>query len=275
MSRESSSLRAKEIQFLYRLLGECCELGADPLQWRIHMLAKLNKFFGAVSSICIDGIHDAQRDGIGLRPQLTISADQYSPTEQEVLTQCIKTMPLEGNPLGPPLFRRSLAVGPCAIARIELLTNQEWEASPIVRDYFAAIGWFDMMLSTTPSATGFQCICFAREKGAANFSRRFARLLNNFVSELATISDVRLARMGTDSLLSLPSREREVLSALSEGDDEKQVALRLGITRNTVHEYVRRLLNRYGVSSRSELLIRAARQIYANRVAQELSEDNC
>jgi DNA-binding NarL/FixJ family response regulator len=41
-----------------------------------------------------------------------------------------------------------------------------------------------------------------------------------------------------------------------EGDSEKQAALRLDISRNTVHDYVKQLHQRFGVSSRGELLAR-------------------
>lgn len=271
MSAESQSLRAKELRFLYCLLGECCEMGADPLAWRMHMLARLNTFFGARSSVCMDVTLDSQLHGIGTRINSTVTADKYSSTEQSVLSRCIKNLPIEGNPLGSSLFRLSREKGNCAMVRAEIVTNSAWERSQIVTDYFALIGWYDMMKAILPTPNGFQCMNFAREKGASNFSRRLGKLLHCFVTELGTISEVRLAKLGSNSILSLPPRERQVLLALSEGDDEKQVALRLGITRNTVHEYVRRLLQRYGVSSRSELLMKSARQIHANRVAQELS----
>ena len=41
---------------------------------------------------------------------------------------------------------------------------------------------------------------------------------------------------------------------LLEGDGEKQAALRLGLSRHTVHEYVGELYRRFGVCSRPELM---------------------
>ncbi len=57
--------------------------------------------------------------------------------------------------------------------------------------------------------------------------------------------------------------------AMVNGDNEKQIAMRLGISRNTVHEHTRRLYVRYGVSSRSELLIKVARQVHALKLVCE------
>ena len=41
---------------------------------------------------------------------------------------------------------------------------------------------------------------------------------------------------------------------LLEGDAEKQVAAKLGLSKHTVHEYVKMIYQQLGVSSRSELL---------------------
>lgn len=60
-----------------------------------------------------------------------------------------------------------------------------------------------------------------------------------------------LNRLGDDSLA---PRLRQTLSMLLEGDAEKQIARKLGISRHTVHVYIKRLYTHFEVSSRSELL---------------------
>jgi DNA-binding NarL/FixJ family response regulator len=54
----------------------------------------------------------------------------------------------------------------------------------------------------------------------------------------------------------LPLRPRQVLRCLLEGDSNKQVARRLGLSRYTVSEYVGRIFRHFGVQSRQELLAR-------------------
>ena len=54
----------------------------------------------------------------------------------------------------------------------------------------------------------------------------------------------------------LPPRVRQTLDRILAGDSEKQIALRLGISRHTVHVYIKTLYRRYAVSSRGELVAR-------------------
>jgi DNA-binding CsgD family transcriptional regulator len=47
---------------------------------------------------------------------------------------------------------------------------------------------------------------------------------------------------------------RQTLQRLLVGDSEKQIARCLGLSRNTIHVYVKALYRGFGVSSRGELL---------------------
>jgi DNA-binding CsgD family transcriptional regulator len=53
---------------------------------------------------------------------------------------------------------------------------------------------------------------------------------------------------------SLGPRLRQTLGRLLAGDSEKQIALRLDISRHTVHVYVKNLYRRFEVNSRGELM---------------------
>jgi DNA-binding CsgD family transcriptional regulator len=57
-------------------------------------------------------------------------------------------------------------------------------------------------------------------------------------------------------ILGLSPRLRETLAGLLDGASEKQIARQLGLSRHTVHTYVKALHNEFGVSSRGELLAR-------------------
>jgi DNA-binding NarL/FixJ family response regulator len=63
----------------------------------------------------------------------------------------------------------------------------------------------------------------------------------------------------TGEIATLPPRQRQTLLALLEGDSEKQIAIRLSLSPNTVHVYVKSLYRRFNVASRGELLARWVR----------------
>jgi DNA-binding NarL/FixJ family response regulator len=58
------------------------------------------------------------------------------------------------------------------------------------------------------------------------------------------------------TLPDLSPRMRQTLQHLLVGDSEKQIAHQLGLSRHTVHVYVKALYRGFGVSSRGELLAR-------------------
>jgi DNA-binding NarL/FixJ family response regulator len=58
----------------------------------------------------------------------------------------------------------------------------------------------------------------------------------------------------------LSARERQVVAAVSDGLSNDEVAARLGIAPRTVESHLRRLFDRHGVASRTELATRALRE---------------
>lgn len=52
----------------------------------------------------------------------------------------------------------------------------------------------------------------------------------------------------------LPARVRQVLTCLKHGYSEKETAAELGISKHTIHVYVKRIYSHFGVHSRGELL---------------------
>jgi pSer/pThr/pTyr-binding forkhead associated (FHA) protein len=75
--------------------------------------------------------------------------------------------------------------------------------------------------------------------------------------ELDLATDVpRTIRKTINPSESLKPRQLEVLSWLIQGMNEKEVAAQLGISRETVHNHIRRIYAAYNVHSRVELLLK-------------------
>ncbi|MDP9277992.1 MAG: LuxR C-terminal-related transcriptional regulator, partial [Gemmatimonadota bacterium] len=58
----------------------------------------------------------------------------------------------------------------------------------------------------------------------------------------------------------LSNREREILALLADGLANKQIAARLGISKNTVKTHLELLFDKLGVSSRAEAVATGVRR---------------
>lgn len=67
------------------------------------------------------------------------------------------------------------------------------------------------------------------------------------------------SRPPAEAIAGLSPRHVQTLQRLLVGDSEKQIAARLGVSRNTVHCYVTGLYRHFDVSTRAELLARFVR----------------
>ncbi|MDB5324606.1 MAG: response regulator [Phycisphaerales bacterium] len=54
----------------------------------------------------------------------------------------------------------------------------------------------------------------------------------------------------------MPPRQQLVLAQLLTGASEKEVAKQIGISRHTVHAYVKAIYKRFDVTSRSQLIVK-------------------
>jgi DNA-binding NarL/FixJ family response regulator len=67
-------------------------------------------------------------------------------------------------------------------------------------------------------------------------------------------------RVGTESEIPLTQREGEVLKQLANGLTNKEIALSLGISYETVKEHVQHILRKVGVSDRTQAAVWAVRK---------------
>ena len=74
----------------------------------------------------------------------------------------------------------------------------------------------------------------------------------------ATLCGLSRHPVARDPSAQLPPRLTQTLAALAEGCSEQEVSQRLGISRHTVHNYVKALHHRLGVASRGELLAKVS-----------------
>ena len=99
-----------------------------------------------------------------------------------------------------------------------------------------------------------------RAKGKRNFGERERRIVERLHEEIATLVGGALARYSDPSPTELAPRVRQVLRCILEGDSDKQIAARLGLSPLTVNQYTKTIYGHFGVSGRAELSARWLRR---------------
>ncbi len=137
----------------------------------------------------------------------------------------------------------------------QLIEMRRWQASTGFNEYFRVAGVGAGLYSEQALEGGlFSSFSFFRAGDAPLFARRERRLVHLFHREIGPLVGRALASAREPAVSDLAPRVRQTLDALLEGDSEKQVAARLGLSQTTIHEYVGTLYRHFGVSSRAELL---------------------
>jgi DNA-binding CsgD family transcriptional regulator len=252
----SQKPRLRELRDIYLLVGECCELGADPLAWRKHMLQELARILGAKLTLCMEAIQLAPIGQNGwLRPLLLIDCG-FNEAERAHLHRAVTDTRPEDSPWfsGKPF---DLGVRHMTLCRAQMMHDAEWYRSVVFNDWYKPVQLDDALYAHhAPRPAQIAGILLQRALADKPFEHRQQRLLSLFWRECARLLGTKLATHDAPSVADLPPRLRQVLACLLEGDGEKQVASHLGLSKHTIHEYLKRLHERFGVSSRGELLAR-------------------
>jgi DNA-binding CsgD family transcriptional regulator len=101
--------------------------------------------------------------------------------------------------------------------------------------------------------TRYAALVLTRGSNEPGFCEADRRVLQETHRGCAWIYDGYVAPTAT-VLARLSPRERQTLDHLLAGASEKEVAFSIGLSRHTVHAYVKRLYRTLGVNSRGELL---------------------
>jgi len=99
-----------------------------------------------------------------------------------------------------------------------------------------------------------------RTSGERPFSHAEHRLAHLLHVELGRLWRKDALLKATDPTKDLPPRLAQTLHELLLGASEKQIAMKLELSRHTIHNYVKALHQRFQVSSRGELLAKVGRE---------------
>jgi DNA-binding CsgD family transcriptional regulator len=251
MSDRGQHLRLGEVRDVFRLVGEIRELGADPSQWRPHMVRRISKMMNCEIVVSSE-IHfrAAGEGGVYHVHDIGWGCDQDGNTWQ------INTEREE-----KPEAYWLTVLGKAPPATEKKSADESSSEKPVVpvKPVRAVYGGTSFVLSQypLPHLGAVDQLGLHRAWGNQPFTRPQHRLIRLFHLELGRLWKKDALQKAQDPTSALPPRLAQTLAELQAGSSEKQVSITLGISRHTVHNYVKALHRRLGVSSRGELLAKS------------------
>ena len=98
--------------------------------------------------------------------------------------------------------------------------------------------------------------CLDRTQGATHFTKRERDMLFELIKMLRPLVyrlSLSLGLFVNEGMSALTARESEALLQLLGPDTEKEMALKMGITSGSMHQYVNKVYTKLNVNSRAEL----------------------
>jgi DNA-binding CsgD family transcriptional regulator len=253
----SQRLRIRDVRAVFRLVGECVELGGDPTLWRMRLHEGLCQLIGAVAAI------GGETDGFfGQHPfqLLHLVRTGRSYDEWRAHDRYLAIKGYEKFDAATDRFR-ALLWPLMTSSQEQHYTRQEWLRSVLFNEFFRANGFDDRLQSFAElpgsrqgDVSRWNGITLYRGLGERLFTARERRLVHLAHRELRPLLGTKLATCGDRVLRPLSPRLRQVLDLLLVGKSEKEIAHRCGLAKSTIHEYVTNLYRRYGVQGRAELM---------------------
>jgi DNA-binding CsgD family transcriptional regulator len=249
----SSRLSLRDVRAVFRLVGECRELGPDVAAWRRHLIAGLCQLTRA--QVGLVGELEYSRQA-WLQPLHSEDVGWACPADRHRVFEQFIASGLYGRDLSAERFFGKLPLASWTVRREQIIPDREWRQAVVFNDFIRRGGLDLGILSRQPigRADRANVVVLYHCSGEAPLPERGRRLVQLAQQELGPLLGTALAVAGEPGWSALPPRWRQALDCLLDGDSEKQAALRLGISRTTLHDYVRGLYRHFGVSSRGELL---------------------
>lgn len=267
----SSALRVSDVHAVYQLVGECREVGDDPVGWHLHLFAGLGRLAGGGVAMGGEwaGARSGQTVGVGLVDWGWENGFNRIGWERAVAELRDNPRLTRNVTLTHYLARTTESDGAC-LARTDLIADSDWDRAWDFRNMVEPGGADHSLycLRSIPGpGDGSAVVIIARAIGDMDFSAREKAVVQEAMALAVPLVGGPLARFREPSPSALPPRVREVLRCLLEGEGDKQVAARLELTRHTVNQYVKVIFRHFAVQSRAELLARWVKRGWGSRCA--------
>ena len=240
-------LRLKDVRSVYRLIGDIRSMGSEPSKWRGHLVRRVRRLFDAAIVVSSE-VHvrtvpahpkndvvrviDAGWGFDGGSEVWQIQTDTLARPEEFFLQ----------------LLRTKLSAPDTPDTEVPVLP-----APPLRGGRSFVLSQYPL-----PHLGAVDQLGIHKDSTQPPFTPAQHRLIRLFHLELGRLWTNDAILKASDPSTQLPPRLGQTLAALQQGLSEKEVSAQLGISRHTVHNYVKALHHRLGVTSRGELLAKTA-----------------
>ena len=242
----------------FRLLGEVRELGADPVTWRTRLLEGLTALLGA--QVGLTGEMDLPYTLNHMRPANPVDFGWRGESERRSWRDYFSRLDISDDPTWHQLYPH--AGRPLTKFRDQFMSPTHWYRCEHVQRYRRVSGVDSFIISQRPLPwlKRDHLIYILRGWKDKPMAARQARILEMFHDEFVLMLTREVKETNADQRLDgLSPRLRQTMSLLSAGHAETVIAVRLALSRHTVHQYTKILYRRMGVSCRAELMAAMAR----------------
>ena len=254
----SQRVRLRDMRDVYRLIGECREVGRDAVRWNRRLAEGACRLMGAA----FGATGEAHWTGVPRALQRVWGPIEHGGLDERARLQYLQYTSQNLNEPDPIYENLARARGTLVTrSRGQLLDDRRWYASEYCEGYRRVTGCDDFMCSlhALKGPGSVSMITISRAVGDHPFGTRDRRLLHILHCELGELIAAGVLTRGVDGCARtdgghLSPRMAQTLERLMDGDSEKQVALRLGLSRPTVHQYITALYRHFRVCSRGELM---------------------
>lgn len=251
---KSILLREREVRAVLELVGQCREIGEDPLAWRQHLVDRLPSLLecrvALSGEVPLPGSRHATMYTGGPQAESAWGdADHRARCHRYWQSPALKDDPYatrflaDGNPFKTAVRQRFVA-------------DREWFSQWHVNDVFRAADVGSVLLSWRPASSAEMTdrILLLRDWSDREFDEHAERMFALLHDQLAPQFGRALAGHSQPSPSQLPPRQRQVLELLLAGMSDREIGGELGLRRATVSEYCGAVYRHFGCNGRAELL---------------------
>jgi DNA-binding CsgD family transcriptional regulator len=246
----SQNLSQNTIRSIYRLVHEVCEIGDDAHAWRRHMLAELGRLTGSKSIRCVvvKSPVDVSHMQLHVSVDWGLDADELTGWRKYLATGDFSDSPVA--PAVLKIVHRSYVR-----TREQLCDDHAWYRSQYFNKFRRPLRSDHLMnCSIALPWTGTASVTsFSRALGDKPFTGQEMLIAGLFHSELRRIWRKPSPDVLAETLAFTP-RQQQILELMANGAAEKQIAQALGLSRHTVHNYIRAMYRKSSVTTRAGLL---------------------